>query len=298
VHETVSLAKELVSSQEGQCKMAERNVVCTLSSEQINYNYEHYSGANCLSCIDLESRLREALLEISSRQYINKLPYKELNNGASMNALGEWKRTTSRSQVSSFKCNHNTSRRSEALQSSQPVPITNRFSVLTKLPDPTISNEATSLEGRRAIDGHNYNYKRKQNQERQSVQNNIKNHRGRTSLKHPTDCHIPQHEPMDQDNSESEPNLTSRKNHNNPRMSASTSISVSDTVNHEDHNTTQHIPTIVNCEVIETISSKVELLNAGNKGSTQNLMSELIMELTRERERLNLGDATKQPRCT
>jgi hypothetical protein len=88
---------------------------------------------------------------------------------------------------------------------------------------------------------------------------------------------------MDQDNSESEPNLTSRKNHNNPQMSASTNISVSDIVNHEDHNTTQHIPTIVNGEVTETISSKLEFFNAGNKGSMQNPMSELVMELTNKR---------------
>jgi hypothetical protein len=71
-------------------------------------------------------------------------------------------------------------------------------------------------------------------------------------LQHPTDCHVPRREPMDQDNSESEPNLTTRKNHNNPRMSACTNISVSDKVNHEDHNTTQHIPIIVNGEVTET----------------------------------------------
>jgi hypothetical protein len=69
---------------------------------------------------------------------------------------------TARSQVSTFKCNHSNSRKSEALQSSQPVPITNRFSVLAKLPDPTTRNEANSSEGRRTIDGLNYSYKRKQ----------------------------------------------------------------------------------------------------------------------------------------
>jgi len=58
---------------------------------------------------------------------------------------------------------------------------------------------------------------------------------------------------------------------------------VSDKVTHEKHKTTQHIPTIGNGELIETISSKVELSNASNKGSTQNLMSDLIMELTNKR---------------
>ena len=87
---------------------------CALSDQQINYNCEYYSGANCLNCIDLETKLREVLLEISSLQFINKLLYKELNNGTSMNTLDEWTKPTARSQVSTFKCNHDNSRRSEA----------------------------------------------------------------------------------------------------------------------------------------------------------------------------------------
>ena len=63
-------------------------------------------------------------------------------------------------------------------------------------------------------------------------------------------------------------------------MSANTNISVSDRVKHDDQNTAQHIPIIANGEVIETKYSKVELYNTGDKGSTQNPMSELIMELT------------------
>ena len=80
-----------------------------------------------------------------------------------MNNLDEWTRRTARSQVCTFKCNHDNSTRSEALQSSHPVSVTNRFSVFAKLPDPTTRNEETPPEGRR-IDGSNYNYKRKQNQ--------------------------------------------------------------------------------------------------------------------------------------
>jgi len=53
-------------------------------------------------------------------------------------------------------------------------------------------------------------------------------------------------------------------------MSASTTISVSDKVIHEEHKTPQHIPTIVNGEVIETISSKVEMPKESKKGSTPN----------------------------
>ena len=67
-------------------------------------------------------------------------------------------------------------------------------------------------------------------------------------------------------------------------MSANSNTIVSDKVIHEEHKTTQHIPTIVNGEVIETINSKVELSNASNKGSTRNFMSDLIMELANKRK--------------
>jgi hypothetical protein len=170
------------------------------------------------------------------------------------------------------------SRGSEALQSSQPVSVTNRFSLLTKLPDPTTRYEATSSESRKTIDI--YNYKRKQNQKRQSVRNNVNNHHRRNSVQHWTDYQIPRSEPMKQDNSERKPNLTFETYHNNPRMSANTDISVSGRVKHDDHDTTQHIPFIVNGEVIETKNSKVELFNTGDKRNTQNTISELIMELT------------------
>jgi len=65
-------------------------------------------------------------------------------------------RPTARSQgVSSFKYNQYSSRNPEALQSSQPVSLTNPLSVLTKLPDPTTRNEATSAKGR-TINTSNY----------------------------------------------------------------------------------------------------------------------------------------------
>jgi len=66
-------------------------------------------------------------------------------------------------------------------------------------------------------------------------------------------------------------------------MSASSNTSVSDKVIYEEHKKTQHIPIIVNGEITETINSKVELCNASNKGSTWNLMSDLIMELANNR---------------
>ena len=48
-------------------------------------------------------------------------------------------------------------------------------------------------------------------------------------------------------------------------MSASTNLSVSDRVKHNDHDTTHHIPIIVNGEVTETKNSKLVLFNTGDK---------------------------------
>ena len=105
---------------------------------------------------------------------------------------------------STINRNHNNSRKSEALLLSQPVSVTNRFSVLTKLSDPTTRNGATSSE-RRTIDG--YNYKRIQNQKRHSVRNNVNNHHRRTFVRHSTDYQIHRSEATEQDNSERKPNF-------------------------------------------------------------------------------------------
>jgi len=200
-----------------------------------------------------------------------------------MNTLDEWTKTTTRSQISTLKCNHNITRRSAALQPPQPVPITNKFSVLAKLLDSTTRDDATASEGKRTTDGLTYNYKRMRNQKRQNVRNNINDHHGMITMQHPTVRTIPWREPKDLNNSEREPNVTSRNNPTNPRMSANSNTSVSDKVIREEHKTTQHILTKVNGEVIETINSKVELSNASNKGSTRNFMSDLIMELANKR---------------
>jgi len=85
-------------------------------------------------------------------------------------------RPTARSQgLSSFKFNQNNSRSSEALQSSQPVSLTNPLSVLKKLPSPTTTNEATSSQGR-TIALSKYSYRRKQKQKQQSLRINVNNH--------------------------------------------------------------------------------------------------------------------------
>ena len=91
-------------------------------------------------------------------------------------------------------------------------------------------------------------------------------------MQYPTDRQTPQREPKDLNNSEREPNLTSRNNPTTPRMSANSNASVSDKVIHEEHKTTQRIPTVVNGELIETVNTEVELFNASNKESTRNFM--------------------------
>ena len=68
-------------------------------------------------------------------------------------------------------------------------------------------------------------------------------------------------------------------------MSVNSDTSASDKVMNEEHKTTQHIPTIVNGELIETVNSEVELFDASNKESTRNFMSDLIMELANKRNR-------------
>jgi hypothetical protein len=61
-------------------KMAKGGVQVSTCSEQFGDTCELYKSGKCLHCVDLESQLREALLEISSLQFINKLLYKELRN--------------------------------------------------------------------------------------------------------------------------------------------------------------------------------------------------------------------------
>jgi hypothetical protein len=203
----------------------------------------------------------------------------ELNNGASLNTMDKWTRSTTRSQISTPNCDHNSFGKPETLQPSQLVPTTNRFSILAKLPDPTAEIGGTPSESKGTIDGlnHYHSYKRKQQQERKNIRNKANNHHVRTSTQQPNEYQIPWCEPKDQVNTEKEPNLTSRKHHSNPRVNTSTNVSVSAKVN---HNITQHIPTIVNGEVSAITSNRVKLLNADNEGNMQNLMTELKMELT------------------
>ena len=86
------------------------------------------------------------------------------------------------------------------------------------------------------------------------MRNNVNGHHGRTTMQHPIYGQIPRREPKDLNNSEREPNLTSRNNLTNPRMSVNSDTSASEKVMHEEHKTTQHIPTIVNGELIETVN--------------------------------------------
>jgi len=64
--------------------MAEHNSCCASKRVQKNSDSDYYSRVNCPSCSELEYPLKEANIELSSLQYINKLLYKELNYGARM----------------------------------------------------------------------------------------------------------------------------------------------------------------------------------------------------------------------
>ena len=171
--------------------MAEHNGLCASTHVQINGKSEYYSSANCLNCVDLENLLKEARLEISSLQYINKLLYKELNKGASTNTKSEWTRTTSRPHIS--RPNHSCIVNPGALQPPQPIYTTNRFSILEKLYDPAAESEATLTKNKGTIDrlNHYHTYKRKLHQNKKSVSNNANNDHGRNSLQQPTNCQIP-----------------------------------------------------------------------------------------------------------
>ena len=70
-------------------------------------------------------------------------------------------------------------------------------------------------------------------------------------MHHPIIYQIPPSEPMEQDNSEKEPNLTFEKDHKTRKRVLSVSVSVSDKVKDDDHSTTPIIPIIVNGEATE-----------------------------------------------
>lgn len=260
--------------------MAEHNGLCASTHMQINRKSEYYSSANCLNCVDLENLLKEAHLEISSLQYINKLLYKELNKGASTNTESEWTRTTSRPHISTP--NHNCTVNPGALQPPQPIYTTNRFSILEKLYNPAAESEATLTRNTGTIDrlNHCHTYKRKLHQNKKSVSYNANNDHGRNSLQQPTHCQIPRRDPLDQHSLEKEPNLTSRKHRPNPLVSAN-NTNANDKVNHTDHSTTEHIPTIANGEISETLNSNVNLINA-KEDNMQNFINELKIELTNQ----------------
>jgi hypothetical protein len=80
--------------------MAEHNGLCASDHHHINRYSDCYNCVYCPSCIELESRLKEANLQISSLQYSNKLLYKELNNEATTNLGSEWIMTAVRTHLS------------------------------------------------------------------------------------------------------------------------------------------------------------------------------------------------------
>jgi hypothetical protein len=156
--------------------MAEGGIQGTACSERFGGNYELYKSGKCLHCVNLESQLREALLEIGSLQFINKLLYKELrnettrnepvtNNAAEDGVCEDLTGTIAWSQVAStYKRNSKNLRCTDILQPRKSLPTTNRFSTLTELPEPLTSSEANFVTGKRTIYTSDNKCKRKEEQ--------------------------------------------------------------------------------------------------------------------------------------
>ena len=116
---------------------------CASQREQIDRNCEYYNNVKYPSYSELEHMLEEANLEISSLQYINKLLYKEINNGASMSIENEWARETSGTQITTSNWKQNSYLGNPRTQlAPQPIHTTNRYSILAELHEPEAEHEA------------------------------------------------------------------------------------------------------------------------------------------------------------
>jgi hypothetical protein len=132
---------------------------------------------------------------------------------------------------------------------------TNQFSTLTQLPEPLTSSETNSLADRRSIDPSNNNHKRKK--EHRCARHIPNNHRVRTHGQPSKAYRAPGSEIVGGNNSDLKPNLHSAKDYisyyTNDKDSSGTNVKMS----HNDHGSTQLIPTMVNGEIRETNNSEI-----------------------------------------
>jgi hypothetical protein len=128
--------------------------------EQFSYDHIYYGAYKCDISVWLEEQLRKVSLELSSSQYIIKLSYKELNEvsaafGAAYDAVIErgvseestppatWTKVISNS--SKYPGDGNAAVDPRQLCTWQPIPVLNRFSLLTYLPDSVAGEEEATL---------------------------------------------------------------------------------------------------------------------------------------------------------
>jgi hypothetical protein len=222
-------------------KMAEHNSWCFSKRVQKNSNSDYYSRVNCPTCSEFEYLLKEANVQLSSLQYINKLLYKELNHGETTSIESEWSRTAPWAQLSTSNWNQNNYPGNSTTQlTPQPIRTTNTFSILAEQHDAAVEHEANPRDskGTRNRLTPYHTYKGKQPQNKISARNNTNNHRGRTSSQHPNDCQTPRNEQRNQVNCDKEYNLISKNHRLNPLVSSNTNTTVSVMVSPTDKNTT------------------------------------------------------------
>jgi hypothetical protein len=181
--------------------MAADGVVLDSGSKQFGYGQAYHGVYKCDNCVSLESQLKEALQDLSSSKFIIKLLYKKLNDAtviqksvhdaSVVNGVCEelvlpitWSKVASK-----YSGGEKEAVNSELLHSQRPIPVSNRYSVLTYLPESTIGeDEMASLGSGRVTQLYTNNYKK--NNETGGVENSQIKHRPVQRL-HFSSLHVP-----------------------------------------------------------------------------------------------------------
>jgi hypothetical protein len=153
--------------------MAADGVVLHSGRKHFGYGQACHRVYACDNCISLESQLKEALQELSSSKFIIKLLYKEPNDASAIQKSVRdasivsgvceelvlpiaWPKVASK-----YSGGEKEAVNSELLHSRQPIPVSNRYSVLTYLPESTIGeDEMASLGSGRVTQLYTNNYKK------------------------------------------------------------------------------------------------------------------------------------------
>ena len=166
--------------------MAELNGLCASELGIKNRFSDYYNSVNCPGCSELKLLLKEAYLEISSLQYINKLLYKELHNETSTNTGSEWTRMGSRSHIPSSNGFNKAQGNPGTPQTLEPVHTTNRYSLLAYPQDPAVNSIPFDSVDTRGRNNHYHTYYGKQHRNTKNVSNYFNKQYGRTPRHQPT----------------------------------------------------------------------------------------------------------------